>query len=102
MHNEISEITRRAVLDELILSLGWMNLFGRYDEVDFLGRIFNLEELPSNDGRFKNRAITRPTTLRLGALRHNPTRSRFVCSTKISSGKCNDRSSRRPPFVVRA
>jgi hypothetical protein len=46
--NTISEITRRAVLD--ILSGIWS---GRLNDTEFLQRIYNLEELPSNDSRFR-------------------------------------------------
>lgn len=52
--NEISDITRHAILDELLLSVGFPGIWGRYDELAFLGRIFDLEKLPSYDGRFEN------------------------------------------------
>ena len=51
---EISEVTRRNILDELCLSeIEWN---GRLNEVDFLKRIFPLQEMPSNDIRFPNMA----------------------------------------------
>ena len=43
----ISEVTRRPILD--LISGNWS---GRLDEVDFLRRIYDLEAMPSSDGRF--------------------------------------------------
>ncbi|TJY42402.1 hypothetical protein E5161_10435 [Cohnella pontilimi] len=45
----ISEITRRNIMDELY-TLG--NIAGKYDLIDFLKRIWNLDEMPSTDSRF--------------------------------------------------
>lgn len=48
---KISEVIRRNILDGLQLSdVVW---HGRLDETEFLKRIFNLHELPSNDPRFR-------------------------------------------------
>lgn len=48
----ITEVTRRAILDELALSdAHWA---GRLDEPNFLARIYPMAELRSTDGRFKN------------------------------------------------
>ena len=50
----ISEITRRAIIDELSLSkIHWS---GRLEEPAFLARLYKLEELPSTEGRFKDAA----------------------------------------------
>jgi hypothetical protein len=50
--NQISEVTRRNLFDEMsLLKINWA---GRFDEVRFLGRIFDLKSLPSNDYRFKD------------------------------------------------
>lgn len=50
----ISETTRRNILDTLrIQKINWS---GRLDEPDFLARIFDLEQLPSSDGRFRSAA----------------------------------------------
>jgi len=50
----ISEITRRAIIDELSLSnLAW---WGRLDEPDFLTRLYRLGDLPSSDRRFSDAA----------------------------------------------
>ena len=47
--NRISEVTRRNVFDELRLTrVSWA---GRLSETDFLSRIFDLKQLPSNDYR---------------------------------------------------
>ena len=50
----ISEITRRAIIDELSLSkISWS---GRLEEPEFLARLYRLKEFPSSDGRFKDAA----------------------------------------------
>jgi hypothetical protein len=50
----ISEITRRAIIDELSLSkIHWS---GRLEEPEFLARLYRLKDLPSTDGRFKDAA----------------------------------------------
>lgn len=50
----ISEITRRAIIDELSLSkISWS---GRMEEPDFLARLYRLKDLPSTDGRFNDAA----------------------------------------------
>jgi len=50
----ISEITRRNIFDALrVLKINWA---GRLDEPDFLARIFDLEQMPSYDSRFRNAA----------------------------------------------
>jgi hypothetical protein len=50
--NEITEVTRRDLFDEIIVTKIWYS--GRLDEPNFLNRNFNLKELPSNDRRFTN------------------------------------------------
>lgn len=48
----ISEITRRDIIDAIrIEGMIW---HGRLEEAEFLGRIFDLERLPSTDSRFKD------------------------------------------------
>jgi len=48
----ITEVTRRRIFDFITVnSIVWS---GSLSETDFLSRIFNLEKLPSTDGRFKN------------------------------------------------
>lgn len=50
--NQVSEITRRNLFDEMsLLKINWA---GRFDEVHFLGRIFDLKALPSTDHRFQD------------------------------------------------
>jgi hypothetical protein len=50
--NSISEVTRRDILDFLVAeTIGWT---GRLDEVGFLKRVWDLSELPSTDGRYKD------------------------------------------------
>jgi AbiJ N-terminal domain 3 len=49
---EISEVTRRNVFDFLqIEGICW---WGRLEETEFLSRLYDLERLPSTDGRFSN------------------------------------------------
>ncbi|HWQ43582.1 MAG TPA: abortive infection family protein [Desulfosporosinus sp.] len=47
---KISEITRRNIIDTLRLENVIWN--GRLEEVDFLSRLYHIDELPSYDGRF--------------------------------------------------
>lgn len=48
----ISEVTRRNIFD--MLRLEQVKWSGRLNEPDFLARVFDLEKMPSYDGRFKN------------------------------------------------
>src|SRR6266481_7556156 len=50
----ITEITRRAIFDWIVVT--GTNWSGRLSEVEFLDRVFDLESLPSHDGRFANMA----------------------------------------------
>ncbi|MCP4614782.1 MAG: hypothetical protein GY845_39380 [Planctomycetes bacterium] len=52
---QISEVTRQNLLDELILldENQPMSLWGKLDLVEFLGRIWPLDNMPSTDSRFK-------------------------------------------------
>lgn len=52
MDNRISEISRRNIFDFLQIESFWWS--GRLDELDFLSRIFDLKNMPSNDSRFEN------------------------------------------------
>lgn len=52
----ISELTRRALLDELELSVGLETLGGRLGLVEFLRRVWPLDALPSRDHRFSHAA----------------------------------------------
>ena len=47
----ITEITRRNLIDEIKLGIAWS---GRLTEIDFLSRLYDLENLPSKDHRFKS------------------------------------------------
>ncbi len=51
---KITEITRRDIIDAM--GIEGVNWCGRLNEPDFLSRIFDLQSLPSTDGRFKNAA----------------------------------------------
>lgn len=51
---KISQLTRRDIADALMVSeIGWS---GRFEEPGFLGRIFDLSDLPSTDNRFSDAA----------------------------------------------
>lgn len=52
MASKISEITRRDILDLIFLEN--INMYGRLEEVEFLSRVWDLESMPSLDGRFNN------------------------------------------------
>lgn len=54
MENQISEVTRRAIIDYFSASeISWS---GRLTEDEFLSRLYDLAELPSKDNRFKSAA----------------------------------------------
>ncbi|NLG84594.1 MAG: hypothetical protein GX493_08335 [Firmicutes bacterium] len=54
MGNEISEVTRRAIIDYLVASdIDWA---GRLQEDEFLARLYDLTKLPSTDYRMHNAA----------------------------------------------
>ncbi len=50
---EISEVTRRAIVDSLAGAYDWA---GRLNEVAFLSRLYDLNALPSDDNRFDTAA----------------------------------------------
>ena len=52
MASKINEITRRDILDSIIMEQ--VNLYGRLGEIEFLSRIWDLDSMPSFDGRFEN------------------------------------------------
>ncbi|MGG1880698.1 hypothetical protein ABDI30_24490 [Paenibacillus cisolokensis] len=47
----ISELTRRNIMDELHVR---NNIAGKYDLIEFLNRIWDLDSMPSKDSRFEN------------------------------------------------
>ena len=50
--NQITELTRRDIFDYIrVTATDWA---GRLPEADFLSRIYDVENMPSTDGRFKN------------------------------------------------
>ena len=55
---ELTETTRRNIADELALLNMMPN--GRLNEVEFFGRLFNLQELPTRDTAPTNSPIWRP------------------------------------------
>ena len=50
--NEISEVTRRSIID-FLSSISWS---GRLQEDEFLSRLYDLTKMKSTDGRYKNAA----------------------------------------------
>ena len=54
MKNDITEVTRRAIIDHLIASK--VNWSGRLNEDEFLSRIMDLNSMKSTDSRFTNAA----------------------------------------------
>lgn len=51
---KITELTRRDIIDSIASETGsWA---GRLEEAEFLGRLFDLQKLPSTDNRFKDAA----------------------------------------------
>jgi len=51
---KISQLTRRDIIDAIAAEE--INLYGRLEETEFLSRIFDLQQLPSFDPRFKDAA----------------------------------------------
>lgn len=52
--NKLSEVTRRAIIDHLnITNISWA---GRYEDGEFLSRLYDLSKLPSTDHRHKDAA----------------------------------------------
>lgn len=50
--NAITQLTRRNIFDYVSMEkIAWA---GRLDETDFLGRIWDLSDMPSNDRRYAN------------------------------------------------
>ena len=54
MENEITEVTRRAIMDYLSAGSVWWA--GRLQEHEFLARIYDLTKIPSTDSRLLNAA----------------------------------------------
>ena len=54
MENEITDITRRAIVD--MITTGKLHWSGRLEEPEFLSRLYNLAEMPSMDSRLRNAA----------------------------------------------
>jgi hypothetical protein len=51
---KITELTRRDIIDSIFSETA--NWAGRLEEAEFLGRLFDLQKMPSMDGRFKDAA----------------------------------------------
>jgi len=54
VETKITEITRRDIFEALAAE--GVSFFGRLDEVEFLGRVWDLGSMPSYDGRFPDAA----------------------------------------------
>jgi hypothetical protein len=54
MSTEISEVTRRAIID--FFTMSQTHWSGRLQDNEFLARLYDLHSLPSQDNRFKNAA----------------------------------------------
>jgi hypothetical protein len=54
MSKEISEVTRRSIIDHF--TAGNISWSGRLSEDEFLARLYDLNSLPSNDHRYGNAA----------------------------------------------
>lgn len=51
---KISQLTRRDIVDAIAAE--GINIYGRLEETEFLSRLFDLQQLPSTDPRFKDAA----------------------------------------------
>jgi hypothetical protein len=54
MSKQISEVTRRAIID--LFGASGINWAGRLEDDDFLARLYDLTALPSRDFRYSNAA----------------------------------------------
>lgn len=54
MTNEITQVTRRAIAD--YFAVGNLSWAGRFNDEEFLTRLYDLTALPSTDGRFRDAA----------------------------------------------
>jgi hypothetical protein len=54
LENAITEVTRRSIIDAF--DVGPIDWAGRFDDHDFLARLYDLSKLPSLDRRYKNAA----------------------------------------------
>ena len=52
MASKITEITRRDIVDLIFLEK--INLYGRLEEPEFLSRLWDLDSMPSTDGRYES------------------------------------------------
>lgn len=49
----LSDVTKGNIIDKLVQELGY-GIFGKLDMIDFLKRIWDLDNIPSTDKRFQN------------------------------------------------
>ena len=79
----ITPLTRREIFDYLRTDGGpW---WGRLDEVDFLARIYDLEELPSYDSRFPTAA----RDVKIAPMSQSATLIIVAVSVALASSGCN-------------
>ena len=80
----ITEVTRREILDYFITSK--ITFSGKLEELEFLGRIWNLSDMPSWDGRFD----TAYTDIRQHRINNYDWEDHYLLCTRLDLLKCED------------
>lgn len=80
----ITEVTRRDILDYFIASK--ITFSGKLDELEFLGRIWNLSEMPSWDGRYD----TAYADIRQHRINNYDWEDHYLLCTRLDLLKCED------------
>src|SRR5260370_13605815 len=80
----ITEVTRRDIIDYLITN--GISFSGRLDELEFLGRIWDLQSMPSTDSRYK----TAYGDIRQHRINNNDWDDHYLLYTRLDLLKCDD------------
>ncbi len=80
----ITEVTRRDIIDYLITN--GISFSGRLDELEFLGRIWDLQSMPSTDSRYK----TAYGDIRQHRIYNNDWDDHYLLCTRLDLLKCDD------------
>lgn len=80
----VTELTRKDILDHFITSK--ITFSGKLDELEFLGRIWNLYDMPSWDGRFD----TAYADIRQHRINNYDWEDHYLLCTRLDLLKCED------------
>lgn len=81
---EITEVTRRDIIDYFIGAN--ITFSGKLDELEFLGRIWDLSSMPSWDGRFE----TAYRDIYQHRINNNDWEDHYLLCTRLDLLKCED------------